>query len=147
MERYYSHLKELAQGVSGGNWVFKGAGSVAVTMFSFLFGADNHTILLALLTLIMIDFSTGLLASYQTGQPITSNRALKTAVKITAYGLLASAAHLTETIMPAETMIDSLVISFLAVTELISILENTGKMGYAIPKKLLNRLEEIRGEK
>ena len=43
--------------------------------------------------------------------------------------------------------LDDTIIAFLTLTELISIIENTGKMGYAIPKKLLLKLKSIRDEK
>ncbi len=116
------------------------------TTFAYLFGSENLGIMTGLLALLLIDFCTGIMAAYVTGNPITSRRAFKSAFKTTAYGLLAASAHITETIIPGSTMLDELVIAFLAVTELISILENTGKMGYAIPKKMLYRLEEFRND-
>jgi phage-related holin len=96
------------------------------------------------LTLIIIDLVTALAAEYKVGHAIESRKALKTVTKIVIYGLMVAGAHLTEEILPGTTFLDSAAISFLALTELISILENIGKAGYAIPKKLLNQLETLR---
>lgn len=119
--------------------------SVLGTVAAFLFGVDSGTVISSLLVLIMIDFVTGLIAAKVSTQPITSRRALKSAFKVAAYGLLFSAGHITDTLLPfGEDYIMQTVTAFLAATELISILENTGRMGFVVPQKLLNRLEEFR---
>lgn len=111
---------------------------------NFMFGIDTHENVLMLVSLITMDMITAVLAEYKVGHAIESRKMLKTGTKLAIYGLMASAGHLTEAIIPGTTFVDSAIISFLAITELISILENAGKVGYAIPKKLLNRLDELR---
>lgn len=128
-----------------GHWFsIKAIIAIGVISIDFLIGRENHTSMTMLIVLIAFDMVTAIIAEYKCGRPIESRKALKTATKIVVYGLMVSAAHLTEQIVPGTTFIDSAVISFLAVTELISILENAGKSGYAIPKKLLNRLDDLR---
>jgi len=106
----------------------------------FLFGVDHVVIMKALVAVVIIDFITGLMSA----KTITSKEAVRSAYKLAMYGLLVAAGHLTEVIVPGTTYLEEIVTSFLAVTELISILENIGKMGYAIPNKLLKRLQEFR---
>lgn len=71
---------------------------------------------------------------------------VKTAVKWTLYMLMVSASHLTESLLPGEWYLAEVTIAFLGATELVSILENIGKTGVAIPLKLLNKLEQLRGD-
>lgn len=137
------------------NSIFKGIGeffalkfwpSIVVPVFTILFGVENEVILRALLILVIFDFITGIISARQSNQPIKSKTAVRSAFKLAMYGLLISAAHLTEQITPIATFIEEAVITFLAITELISIIENVGKMGYAIPKKLLQKLQKLRDE-
>jgi len=109
--------------------------------FAFLFGVGNEKIVYGLLVLIVIDFVTGVGAAKRLGHPIQSRSAVKSAYKVAVYGLLMSAGHITEAIMPGMTYIEQAVTSFLALTELISIIENAGKMGFAVPQRLLNQLQ------
>lgn len=119
-----------------------------VSCLGFLFDNLLKEAMLALLILIIFDFVTGIGASKKEGKIISSNNAVRTAFKTALYFMVISsgrlAEHATHHILP---FIDETIISFLAVTELISILENTGRLGFAIPQKLLNRLKEYRDEK
>lgn len=118
--------------------------SVIIPIFGFLFGFQSQSIMLGLLVLIAMDFLTALLAAKKLGAPINSRSAVKSAYKVAVYGLLVSAGHITEVIVPFSTYIEEAVTTFLALTELISIIENVGKMGFAVPQKLLNQLEKWR---
>lgn len=118
--------------------------SLLIPGFGFLFGVGSEKIMLALLVLVAMDFITGVASAKKAGVPIQSRRAVKSAYKVAIYGLLVSAGHLTEGIVPLTTYIEEAVTTFLALTELISIIENAGKMGFAVPAKLLNQLQEWR---
>lgn len=118
--------------------------ALLVGFSDFLLGPESHPITLMLVTLIIFDFITAVMVAIRRGEPIESKRALQTVTKIVVYGVFLSASHLTEQIVPGNTFLDETASSFLAITELISVIENVGHLGYAIPKKLLNRLEEIR---
>lgn len=109
----------------------------------FLIGAENFTTMGMLLVLIIFDFITALMAKYKIGEIIESRKALKTVTKIFIYAMFVSGTVLTEKIIPGNTFLHHATISFLAITELISIIENIGHIGYAVPKKLLNKLEEL----
>lgn len=110
----------------------------------YLFGPNGHPVNAILITLVIFDFVTAIMVSFKKGEPIESKKAFKTVTKIVVYGIFLSASHLTEQVIPGTTFLDETAGSFLAITELISIIENIGHLGYAIPKKLLNRLEELR---
>lgn len=115
--------------------------------FAFFFGLSNGSFLLMLVTLIGFDLVMGISAAYKAGEPIESRRALKTATKLGVYGILVSSAFLVENIVPSITLIDNAMISFLALTEFISIIENAGKMGFVVPQKLLNQVVAWRNQK
>jgi len=126
---------------------FKIIMTILYTTFSFLFDATQHAGLIALLLLIIADFITAVSAAYKNHVPIKSGKVFITAVKVLIYFTLIACAHLVEKAVPLFSILDETILAFLAVTELISILENAGKMGYAIPKKLLRQLEEFRDDK
>lgn len=117
-----------------------------VTLFGFMFGFDMNQLLLGLLSLVILDFITGIASAYYKKEPIESRQAYHSAIKLFAYAILVSTAHITEQIVPAKTFLDDGMLTFLSITEMISVIENIGKMGFAIPNKVLNRLHELRGD-
>lgn len=103
--------------------------------------------MLAVFFLILFDWITGIFAAKISGETIKSSKIIRTPIKIVIYFMLITGARIAEYSLPhAIGYLDDTVIAFLALTELISVLENTGKMGYAIPKKLLTKLISIRDE-
>lgn len=112
--------------------------------FLILFGKGSFVIIQALILLVIFDMITGLSSAYVSGEIVTSRRAVRSAYKLVVYGLLVSGSHLAEVIIPGQFFLEQVVTSFLGITELISIIENTGKMGFAIPKRLLDKLEAFR---
>lgn len=102
----------------------------------------------ALFILILVDWATGMKAAQKTGDSIKSSKFFRTPIKIVIYFMLITCSRIAEYSLPdAVRYLDDTVIAFLTLTELISILENTGKLGYAIPQKLLAKLRNIRDEK
>lgn len=120
--------------------------SWAMIIAFYLVGADHIPLVGALTVLVAIDFATGVYAAYKTGEQIESRRMIKTAIKWTLYMLMLSAAHLTEELVQFHAYLADVTLAFLGATELISILENVGKTGVAIPQRLLNKLEKYRDE-
>ena len=121
--------------------------SVLSPLALLAFGSDHVLIMKSLVLLTVIDFVTGIWSARSVGEIISSRNAIRSAYKLVMYGLLVAGSHLTEVIIPGQSFLEELMTSFLAATELISILENTGKMGYAIPSKLLLKLQEYRDQK
>lgn len=118
--------------------------SAITTIGAYLVG-DSHLALVGSLTvLVIIDAITGIAAAYKLGKPIESRVAVRTPIKWTMYILMIAGAHLAESILPFQWYLTTITVAFLGITEFISILENVGNVGYAIPKKLLNKLETYR---
>lgn len=124
--------------------ILKCVGVLAVYIYSFSFGDISYDVLSAVLVLTTFDFLTAIFAARKTKTEITSRRVFRTAWKILVYFMMISAGHLTEVVIGANLFIDEAISSFVAITELVSIIENVAKMGYAIPQKLLHKLEELR---
>ena len=119
-----------------------------VPVYGFLFGEIETQVSLGLVTLIVFDFFTGLAAAKKCGQEIKSAKIFRSAIKLVVYFLFVAAGHLVEVTNPIVLgFVDDTIIGFLAITELISIIENIGNIGFAVPKKLLNKLQELNDSK
>jgi toxin secretion/phage lysis holin len=128
--------------------VIKIIGAVLYTTLSYMFDLKQSPGLLALIILIIFDFITAIANAYKNKIEIKSAKIFTTAVKFVVYFGLVATGHLLEhTLSDNLGFMDETILGFLALTETISILENAGKLGFAIPQKLLNKLEELRDEK
>lgn len=127
-------------------WETKALSGFSLAVLSFFFDTLQKDALIALLSLIIFDFFSAVLAAYKSGEPIRSSRVFHTALKITVYFSLVSAGFMAEKAI-AIGIIDEVLLGFLVVTELISIIENTGKAGYAIPTGLLNTLKDFKSKR
>lgn len=128
-------------------FIVKFLGAVAVAAAAFLFGVDLNAAMLALLVLMTMDLITGISAAYVCGEMIESRRAFKSALKLGVYCILVASAHLADVAVFGGLHIQEGMIAFLALTELVSLLENAGKMGYGVPRRLLNQLRTLRDSK
>ena len=115
--------------------------SFFLAIASFLVGPENYNSLIILGVLIVMDLVSGITVCLKKGQSIESRKIFKTAAKAFVYLIIFSAAHLTEVVTHLG-FITTGVLSFLSITELISVVENMAKMGYAVPQKMLNQLRD-----
>lgn len=129
------------------DFTVKCSASFLYVVYSFMFDNLHTSSLFAIFMLIIIDFITGISAAKVSGEVISSAKVFRSAIKTVIYFMFISASHLMEMTTPLLSFADELVISFLAVTELISVMENVGKMGFVVPKNLLNKLHEFRDSK
>lgn len=123
--------------------------SYLVIVFSFLFNISATEILSGLIVIILFDFITAVWANKKRGFQIESRKAIRSAFKVLVYGILISASHLTDKalgIVDWEISLEFAMVAFLFVSELISIIENVGMMGYIVPKKILNSLKNYTEE-
>lgn len=119
-----------------------------IAALSFIFDPNQVMALLALFILILLDFVFGVAASKKTGMQITSGKFYRTPLKLIVYFALIAAARLTEHALPVQMgFLDETLVGFLAATEMLSILEKSGYMGYAVPMKLLNQLQKYTQDK
>lgn len=129
------------------NVYLKALGSGLLSVMGFLFDVNQSVPMTSIIILVIFDTITGIFAAFKTGEKIESKKALRAAIKLFVYSIFISSAYLTGTHLISFPALDGIVMGFIALTELISIMENIGKMGYAIPKKLLNQLESLRDDK
>jgi len=129
------------------NVSFKAVVTFFFVLLHFLFDQLHTRAIIALLVLIIGDFIFGIWGSYKSGEEIKSYRVRDTVVKIIVYFSMISFSYMVETAGLFFIPVDETVITFLAVTELISIFENISRMGYIVPKRLLNKLRDGVGAK
>lgn len=141
----YDYLEKLLGTIFAG-FNYKIVTAAVYAVFAFLFDPTKTLALTALLVLIVFDTITGVSASYKNHIPIESGKMLRSALKVCFYFLFVSAGHLCEFILGSILPIETTVVAFLALTELVSVAENLGKMGYAVPQQLLLRLKKLKNE-
>lgn len=115
---------------------------------SFLFNISRLEVLEGLLVVILFDFFTAVWANKKCGNVIESKKAIRSAFKVLVYGILISASHFGDKslgITDWQVSLEMAMTAFLVISEFISIIENVGMMGYAIPKKMLNSLKNYTG--
>lgn len=143
----------------------KCAGAISILIASYSFSGVRYTVLIAIGMLVIIDYITAILAeiavSYAKSKKktfiqraidsvknISSRRSFKTVVKALVYALMVATGSFTEIVIGVDNIpITEIIASLIAVTEAISILENVGKAGYVVPKKLMTKLKELKEEK
>lgn len=145
MMHYIEHIRNILASL-GHFFDLKLCGAAMIGLYSFFFGADLKLAMLSLIALMVFDLLTGTAVAWMKGN-VSSRAAVKTPFKFGIYLMLVSAAHLTDVAVFHGLYLEQTMIAFLALTELISIIENAGRAGFAIPKKLLSRLEMIRDSK
>lgn len=117
----------------------KGIFSLCASAVTFLFG-DNYVFLQVLFILMCVDFITGIIKSLKLRQKIKSKRMRDTILKITLYALFLIAIHQVTRITIAFDWLHYFAVSFLAATELLSIIENLACAGIVIPKWVVEKL-------
>lgn len=112
-------------------------------IFYFLGGLDSAII--TLLIVMAIDYLTGVCKALY-NKKINSKVGLKGIIKKVGYLLIVALAVKLDQIAGQTGAIRTLVIYFFVANEGISILENWGKMGLPLPKKLMETLEQLKKE-
>lgn len=141
-----NYIKRMFAGVATTNISGKIILAFLYIPYAFFFDKNHETGLVALLVLIMFDMFTGIASARHSGNIIKSAKVVRTAYKIIFYFLFISAGHMAENVIGANLFLDETILAVLAMTELISIMENIGKLGYAVPMKLLDKLHKLRDE-
>lgn len=119
-----------------------------ITAMSYLFGGADM-LLIALVTVIVIDYCTGLAKAYILGQ-LSSKVGFRGIVKKIMYFAIVAVAVIADNVVSgsiaqAEGVVRTAVIGFLIANEALSILENCNAAGIWVPRILitvLNRLKD-----
>jgi len=91
---------------------------------TFLIDMTNQKAILAVVILVSFDACTAWYRDFRTGYEIESKKIQKTVMKILIYMLILSAGHLADIAIPEVGFVMRWLIGWLALTELVSILEN-----------------------
>jgi toxin secretion/phage lysis holin len=133
-------IKGVIEGLfAGAHW--KLIGALAAGVFHFVFGAEL-TPLGVLGGLMLLDLVTGIWVAGAAGE-ISSKGCRRGALKFVVYLILMSAAALADKVIPVRVAFSSMT-AYLALTELISIMENVSKLGGPVPPVLLKTLKVMR---
>ena len=116
--------------------------SVVGTCVSYLFGWDGLTG--ALLTLMVIDYISGVLAAYiNPNLALNSQKGFRGICKKV---MIVAVAHVIDNTV-GQTMSQTVVVWFFIGNEGLSIVENAAKSGVPVPQKLCDTLEQLKKEK
>ncbi len=128
------------------NEFIKGAIAAACSVFGFVFG-DMDGLMIALVTLIVIDYVSGVIAA-AAEKKLSSAAGAKGIAKKVFMLLIVAAANIADIgIIGEGHVLKSVTAAFYAANECISIIENAGRLGVPVPKKLLDVLEQLKKEK
>lgn len=114
---------------------------------SVLINQNMYQVYLAVFLLVVLDSISGLAVVWVVpGARLESKKLTKTVIKFMMYGIAFVATNqaeiATNNVLP---FIDETVLGYIAITELISVLENLERLGMKVPRQLLNKLSAYRG--
>lgn len=118
--------------------------SVVLTTFVYLVGGIDVA-MKSLLIVIVIDYITGVMGAIY-NKELNSTIGLKGILKKFSYLIIVSLSVILDRIVGDTGAIRTLVIYFFVANDGISIVENIGKMGVPLPKKLTEVLEQLRNK-
>lgn len=129
--------------------IFKGFVAFLGGIFGFLFGGWTLT-LQVLIALSIMDYVSGFAASYVEGTLKSKVGLIGIARKVFIFVTVA-AAHLVDVILiengwDTNALVMTTVVVFYAVNEILSIIENAGRIGLPVPKALQNAVEVLRNK-
>lgn len=128
------------------NEFIKGTIAAACSVFGFVFG-DMDGLMIALIVLIVLDYISGVIAA-AAEKKLSSAAGAKGIAKKVFMLLIVAAANIADIgIIGDGHVLKSVTAAFYAANECISIIENAGRLGVPVPKKLLDVLEQLKKEK
>ena len=116
--------------------------SVLGTFFLFLFG-DFDFLLKAILTLMLLDYITGVCKSF-VKKKVNSSIGAKGIIKKVIYLCIIAVSVILDKMLNTNGGLRTLVITSFIFNEILSILENSNEMGIKIPKVIYNSLEKLK---
>lgn len=118
--------------------------SFSLTSIIYLLGGIDIA-LKSLLLVMILDYITGVISAIY-NKKLNSKVGLKGILKKVFYLLIVALSVILDDIMGDTGAIRTLVIYFFVANDGISILENASEMNIPLPKKLIETLEQLKGE-
>lgn len=123
--------------------IFKNILAVVCTVLSFLFG-DMEGLMVALIALIILDYISGVIAAAVEKRLSSEVGARGIAKKIFMLLIVALANIVDINVIGDGHVLKTVTVVFYICNECISLIENAGRIGVPVPKKLLDVLEQLR---
>lgn len=120
-----------------------GVGIVGAAM-SFLYGGWSM-LLQILVAFIVLDYITGLMSAWVSGE-LKSSVGLKGIAKKVFIFVMVAVGHLVDMALGNGPLVREAVIFFYIANEILSITENAGKAGIPVPAKISNAVEILKGK-
>lgn len=118
--------------------------AVSGSAASFFYGGWS-SLLSVLLTFVVIDYVSGVAAAAKEGKLNSSIGGWGIAKKVSIFGIVA-VAHLVDTTMGEAHLFRDAAIFFYLSNELLSLIENAGRLGAPIPPGLKRAVEVLKGK-
>lgn len=123
--------------------IFKQIMAAVCTLISFLFG-DIEGMMVALIALIVLDYISGVIAA-AVEKRLSSEVGAKGIAKKIFMLLIVALANIVDTSVIGDGhVLKTVTVVFYICNECISLIENAGRIGVPVPKKLLDVLEQLR---
>ena len=123
--------------------IFKNILAGICTLLSFLFG-DMEGLMVALIALIILDYISGVIAAAVEKRLSSEVGAKGIAKKIFMLLIVALANIVDINVIGDGHILKTVTVVFYICNECISLIENAGRIGVPVPKKLLDVLEQLR---
>ena len=123
--------------------IFKNILAGLCTVLSFLFG-DMEGLMVALIALIILDYISGVIAAAVEKRLSSEVGAKGIAKKIFMLLIVALANIVDINVIGDGHVLKTVTVVFYICNECISLIENAGRIGVPVPKKLLDVLEQLR---
>ena len=123
--------------------IFKNILAGVCTILSFLFG-DMEGLMVALIALIILDYISGVIAAAVEKRLSSEVGAKGIAKKIFMLLIVALANIVDINVIGDGHVLKTVTVVFYICNECISLIENAGRIGVPVPKKLLDVLEQLR---
>ena len=123
--------------------IFKNIMAGLCTILSFLFG-DMEGLMIALIALIILDYISGVIAAAVEKRLSSEVGAKGIAKKIFMLLIVALANIVDINVIGDGHVLKTVTVVFYICNECISLIENAGRIGVPVPKKLLDVLEQLR---
>lgn len=123
--------------------IFKNIMAGICTVLSFLFG-DMEGLMVALVALIILDYISGVIAAAVEKRLSSEVGAKGIAKKIFMLLIVALANIVDINVIGDGHVLKTVTVVFYICNECISLIENAGRIGVPVPKKLLDVLEQLR---
>ena len=123
--------------------IFKNIMAAVCTLISFLFG-DIEGMLIALIALLILDYISGVIAAAVEKRLSSEVGAKGIAKKIFMLLIVALANIVDINVIGDGRVLKTVTVVFYICNECISLIENAGRIGVPVPKKLLDVLEQLK---